>query len=412
MQTGEAQARGDRAGAPPGDRGGATGRPRHLTYVTPSHRPHPRVARRPSTVDGGRTPRTEEKVPTTGHRPGGSWVSGRTRCTTGRPTDVRQRGLDPAGGEVRAALAHLLRRAELRGADLPRLGDDPVHDRRVVHATVEDQAERVVPAGPRRQPVGEQQAAGLDVERQLLPELPRHRQLRRLVHLHDAAGQVPVLLVGQVAQQHAVVVVADQHLGDRALAGEEGVEQRAEALRLAERRVGRQPGAAPPGPPGSPRPRRGRARAPRGAGRTGSPRASPGRCRAGRRPRPGPAAGRRKASPAHRRPLAGREPVQPGSSSQVSRPPRRGARPPDRSRPRTPPRSPRTGGRASSDGRRRRVTRRRSGGSERGQRAGESPSNLSQRSPAAARLTVAEAGWPCQASSVASAAPQLPTPEP
>ena len=111
-----------------------------------------------------------------------------------------------------------------------------------MHAAVEDQADRVVPAAPRRQPVGEQQAAGRDGQRELLLDLAADREPRRLADLDHAAGQVPVPLVGQLAEQHPSVGVADEHLPDRALAGEEGVEQRPEALGLAERRVAHQPG--------------------------------------------------------------------------------------------------------------------------------------------------------------------------
>ena len=67
------------------------------------------------------------------------------------------------------------------------------------------------------------------------------RQLGRLADLDDTAGQVPVLLVGQLAQQHPVVQVAHQHLADRPLAGQERVEQRPEALGLVGGRVGGQP---------------------------------------------------------------------------------------------------------------------------------------------------------------------------
>ena len=79
------------------------------------------------------------------------------------------------------------------------------------------------------------------VEAELLLDLAGHRLLRRLVDLDDAAGQVPVGLVGELAEQHPAVAVAHQHLPDRALAGEEGVEQRPEALRLVQRGVGREP---------------------------------------------------------------------------------------------------------------------------------------------------------------------------
>ena len=70
------------------------------------------------------------------------------------------------------------------------------------------------------------------VEAELLLDLAGHRELGRLADLDDTAGQVPVLLVGELAQQHPVVQVAHQHLADRPLAGQERVEQRPEALGL------------------------------------------------------------------------------------------------------------------------------------------------------------------------------------
>ena len=104
-------------------------------------------------------------------------------------------------------------------------------------AAVEHQAQRVVPAAPRRQPVGEQQPAGRELQRKLLLHLAGDRELRRLADLDHAAWQVPVLLVAQPAQQHPPVPVADQELADRPLARQERVEQCPEGLRLAERGV-------------------------------------------------------------------------------------------------------------------------------------------------------------------------------
>ena len=64
--------------------------------------------------------------------------------------------------------------------------------------------------------------------------------------LDHAAGQVEVALVGQLAQQHPAVGGADQHLADRALARQEGVQQRAEALGVLQRGVVDQPGVDDP----------------------------------------------------------------------------------------------------------------------------------------------------------------------
>ncbi len=154
--------------------------------------------------------------------------------------EVGQRRLDAAGGEVGGPLADLLEGAEPHIPDLPLLADDGVQRRDVDHAAVEDEAQRVVPAAPRGQPVGEQEPAGLDVQRELLLDFATGSQLRRLADLDHAARQVPVALVGQLAQQHPVVVVAHEQLADRALAGQERVEKRAEALRVRDRGIGRE----------------------------------------------------------------------------------------------------------------------------------------------------------------------------
>ena len=121
--------------------------------------------------------------------------------------------------------------------------------------------------------------------------------LRRLADLDHAAGQVPVLLVGQPAQQHPALGVAHQHLGDRPLAGQERVEQCPEAAGLGDRRVGARAGRSTtlsvPLVVDAPRGRAGR---PRGAARPGSPAAASARCRGRRRPRPGPGRARRRRS--------------------------------------------------------------------------------------------------------------------
>jgi hypothetical protein len=163
-------------------------------------------------------------------------VSARIRCTPARLRD------DPSGGEVGRALVHLVDGAPLGLPDLTVLLDHLVEQGRVVGATVEDQAQRVVPATPRRQPVGEQERSGRDGQPELLLDLPGDSHLRGLTDLDHAPGQVPVLFVGEAAQEHAAVAVADQHLADRTFAGEEGVEQSAEAARFVDRGVGRQPG--------------------------------------------------------------------------------------------------------------------------------------------------------------------------
>jgi drug/metabolite transporter (DMT)-like permease len=76
--------------------------------------------------------------------------SSATRLGVRRPAaEVGEGGSDPAGTEVGRTLIDLGERAELRAPDLPRLGHDPLDERSVVGAAIEDQAQRVVPAAPR-----------------------------------------------------------------------------------------------------------------------------------------------------------------------------------------------------------------------------------------------------------------------
>jgi drug/metabolite transporter (DMT)-like permease len=76
--------------------------------------------------------------------------SSATRLGVGGPAvEVGERRPDPAGAEVGRPLVHLVEGAELRGPDLARLRDDPVDQRRIVGAAVEDETQRVVPAAPR-----------------------------------------------------------------------------------------------------------------------------------------------------------------------------------------------------------------------------------------------------------------------
>ena len=60
---------------------------------------------------------------------------------------------------------------------------DSVQQRRIEDTTVEDQADGVVPAAPRRQPVGEQEPAGLQQHSELLGGLAAHAEARRLTGL-------------------------------------------------------------------------------------------------------------------------------------------------------------------------------------------------------------------------------------
>ncbi len=62
---------------------------------------------------------------------------------------VGEGGADPAGAEVGGPLVHLVEGAELGGPDLARLGHDPLDERGIVGAAVEDETERVVPTAPR-----------------------------------------------------------------------------------------------------------------------------------------------------------------------------------------------------------------------------------------------------------------------
>ena len=186
-----------------------------------------------------------------GHRP-------RPRARPARPRRMRQPPLSTYAGPPpsRLARADSIRRA-VKSAQRSRTCSTvansalrisrgsrviPSSEARVVLAAVEHQAHGVVPAAPGRQPVGQQERSGRDVQRELLLDLAPGGELRGLTDLDDAAGEVPVALVGEPADQHPAVAVADQQLADRALAGEERVEQRPEALRLADRRVADQPG--------------------------------------------------------------------------------------------------------------------------------------------------------------------------
>ena len=90
------------------------------------------------------------------------------------------------------------------------------------------------------------------------------------MRVDDTTGQVPVRLVGQLAEQHPAHLVGDEHLGDDAGAVEPGVEDAAEALGGRRLGVGGQPGQpddvtepghaaldallAQPGPPGDAHP--------------------------------------------------------------------------------------------------------------------------------------------------------------
>lgn len=132
-----------------------------------------------------------DEVPTTGEALGavlvvlgvGLAAVPRRRSATGlgegRPGALEggQGGLDASSGEVSAPLAHLLGGAEGDRADLAGLQHGGVEHRRRPHAAVEDQAQGVVPAAPRRQPVRQQQWAGVEGEAELLLDLADDRRL-------------------------------------------------------------------------------------------------------------------------------------------------------------------------------------------------------------------------------------------
>ena len=120
-----------------------------------------------------------------GRRPGrGSAPRLRVR----RPAaEVGQRRGDPASGEVGGSLGDLLGCAPRDGADLPLLEPRVLHGRHRQHSAVEDQADGVVPAAPGREPVGEQELAGIEVEPELLLGLADRGELGRLADLDDAA---------------------------------------------------------------------------------------------------------------------------------------------------------------------------------------------------------------------------------
>ncbi len=89
-----------------------------------------------------------------------------------------QGGRHPTRGEVGGAGLDLGRRAEGDRADLAGLEHRAVQGGPGEHPAVEDQADGVVPAAPRRQPVGEQQGARRDGEAELLLDLPGHCETR------------------------------------------------------------------------------------------------------------------------------------------------------------------------------------------------------------------------------------------
>jgi hypothetical protein len=108
-------------------------------------------------------------------------VSGAAALDVRRPAtvgQVGQGGLDPPGREVGAPLADLCEGRELGLAYLPRLLDDSVGEGGVVLAAVEDEADGVVPAAPGREPVGQQEGAGVDLKGELLLDLAGGGELR------------------------------------------------------------------------------------------------------------------------------------------------------------------------------------------------------------------------------------------
>ena len=91
-------------------------------------------------------------------------------------------------------------------------------------AEVVEEEHGVVPAPPRRQPVDGDERVDADADPELLADLAHDAGRRRLLGVDDPAGQVPLGLVGQLAQQDLAVLVAQQPLGDVALAREAVVE--------------------------------------------------------------------------------------------------------------------------------------------------------------------------------------------
>ena len=120
----------------------------------------------------------------------------------------------------------ILDRAPVGAGDLAAQEERRVELTGLVHAEVEQVEQGVVPAPPRRQPVDGEQAAGGDLDAELLLDLALDAGRGRLPRVDDAAGQVPLLLVAELAEQHSARWVAQHALGDRPLAGQAGVEDR------------------------------------------------------------------------------------------------------------------------------------------------------------------------------------------
>ena len=223
-----------------------------------------------------------------GEGPGGADVWLRLRSEECRPLSTYAGAVPPraataarhpAGGEVGAALARPARRCRTprcgsRGAAGPpgRASTASWHPPSKTRQSASSHpphggSQSVISIGP-----------GGQREPELLLDLAAGGALRGLAHLDHPAGQVPVLLVGELAQQHPVVGVAHQQLADRPLAGQEGVEQRPEPARLVDRGVGREPRVHDPVGRHAVDQQR-RASRPRGACRTRSRPAAPRRRR-------------------------------------------------------------------------------------------------------------------------------------
>ena len=240
--------------------------------------------------------------------------AGRTRCTPApEPSGSATAAADPARGEVGAALRDLARRCRT-----PRPGSrGPAGPRRRASTASWHPPSKTRQSASSQPPHGGSQSVsssgpGVRASPSSSSTSRPTAQLRRLADLDDAAGQVPVLLVGELAQQHPVVGVADQQLADRPLAGQEGVEQGPEPARLVDGGVGREPRVDDP--VGRRRRPAARASRPRGASR---PRWRPA-ARRRRRGRPGSPPGR--ARPAPPRPPA--PPAAPPPAARAGSPPR------------------------------------------------------------------------------------------
>lgn len=108
------------------------------------------------------------------------------------------------GERVEALEAHV--------ADLIAVRND-LGESRGVHRPAVEQEEQLVALSRGGRPVDQEECADREVAAQLLADLAARRRQRALAWLDLPAGDVPVLLVGRVDDEHAVLVIAVENAG-------------------------------------------------------------------------------------------------------------------------------------------------------------------------------------------------------